>query len=109
VTAKNNAYSLISLTVLASSINNNPEGGAHAKLSKLSPLLLSHVDEDKPEVDLVLDGVANILDGVANILVRNSEVVAACNKAYHISHNVCMYCLVVNSTTVDYSAFWCVL
>jgi hypothetical protein len=28
-------------------------------------------------------------------------------QAYYSSHNVYIYCLVVNNTTVDYNAFWC--
>ena len=28
-------------------------------------------------------------------------------KTYHSFHNVYIYCLVVNNTTVDYSTFWC--
>ena len=53
-------HSIINLTMLVSAINNNPEGRAHLKFSRLSSLL-TPVDKDKPKIDLVLDCIANLL------------------------------------------------
>jgi hypothetical protein len=42
------------------------------------------------------------------IILRSSGSLRYCKPtAYYSSHNVHKYCLVVNSLTVDYSAFWC--
>ncbi|KIM73336.1 hypothetical protein PILCRDRAFT_93097 [Piloderma croceum F 1598] len=63
-------HSIITLTTLISSINNNPQGGAHPKLARLSHLL-TPIGKDKPQVDPVLDSYANLV-------ARNFEVAATC-------------------------------